>query len=130
MSSSTTSKWQEKLIYIAENSSFKERESIECEREVESMKMAEYMEDHIGEEYKGIISSVTNFGLFIQLPNLIEGLSHVNDMKDYFVYDEATQTLTGEKTKIRYTLGDEVLVKVIAASREARTIDFEIIKKL
>ena len=53
-----------------------------------------------------------------------------NDMKDYFVYDEATQTLTGEKTKIRYTLGDEVLVKVIAASREARTIDFEIIKKL
>lgn len=130
MSSSTTSKWQEKLIYIAENSSFKERESIECEREVESMKMAEYMEDHIGEEYKGIISSVTNFGLFIQLDNLIEGLSHVNDMKDYFVYDEATQTLTGEKTKIRYTLGDEVLVKVIAASREARTIDFEIIKKL
>ncbi|MGN1000816.1 MAG: ribonuclease R [Bacilli bacterium] len=130
ISAQTISKWQEKLVYIAENSSFKERESVECEREVEDMKMAEYMEDHIGEEYKGMVSSVTNFGLFIQLDNLIEGLVHVNDMDDYFVYDEATQTLTGEKTKMRYTLGDEVLIKVKAASREAKTIDFEIIKKL
>ena len=130
ISTQTINKWQEKLVYIAENSSFKERESVECEREVEDMKMAEYMEDHIGEEYKGIISSVTNFGLFVQLDNLIEGLVHVNDMKDYFVYDEATQTLTGEKTKMRYTLGDEVLIKVKAASHEAKTIDFEIIKKL
>ena len=68
--------------------------------------------------------------MFVQLDNLIEGLVHVNDMKDYFVYDEATQTLTGEKTKMRYTLGDEVLIKVKAASHEAKTIDFEIIKKL
>lgn len=130
MSGQTLSKWQEKLVFIAENSSFKERESIECEREVEDMKMAEYMEDHIGEEYKGIVSSVTNFGLFIQLDNLIEGLAHVNEMNDYFVYDELTQSMTGERTKVRYTLGDEVIIKVTAASREARTIDFEIIKKI
>ena len=130
MSKETISKWSEKLVFIAENSSFKERESVDCEREVESMKMAEYMEDHIGEEFKGMVSSVLNFGLFIQLDNLIEGLVHVNDMDDYFNYDELTQSLTGERTKVRYTLGDEVLVKVKAASHEAKTIDFEIVKKL
>ena len=130
MSNQTLSKWQEKLVYIAENSSFKERESVECEREVEDMKMAEYMEDHIGEEYKGIVSGVTNFGMFIQLDNLVEGLVHVNDMKDYFMYDELTQSLIGEKTKIKYTLGDEILIKVKAASKEAKTIDFEVVKKL
>ena len=130
MSRETINKWNEKLVFIAENSSFKERESVDCEREVESMKMAEYMEDHIGEEFKGMISTVLNFGLFIQLDNLIEGLAHVNDMDDYFNYDELTQSLTGERTKIRYTLGDEVLVRVKAASHEAKTIDFEIIKKL
>ena len=130
MSHSTIEHWQEKLIYIADNSSAKERESVECEREVEDMKMAEYMEDHIGEEYEGIISSVNNFGMFIQLDNLIEGLVHVNDLGDYFIYDEATQTLTGDRTKVRYRLGDRVLVKVKAASKDKKTIDFEILKKL
>ena len=130
MSNQTINKWQEKLVYIAENSSFKERESVECEREVEDMKMAEYMEDHIGEEYKGIISGVTNFGMFIQLDNLVEGLIHVNDMKDYFSFDEVTQSLIGERTKEKFTLGDEVLIKVKAASKEAKTIDFELVKRL
>lgn len=130
MSNQTINKWQEKLVYIAENSSFKERESVECEREVEDMKMAEYMEDHIGEEYKGIISGVTNFGMFIQLDNLVEGLIHVNDMKDYFSFDEVTQSLIGGRTKEKFTLGDEVLIKVKAASKEAKTIDFELVKRL
>ena len=130
MSNQTINKWQEKLVYIAENSSFKERESVECEREVEDMKMAEYMEDHIGEEYKGIISGVTNFGMFIQLDNLVEGLIHVNDMKEYFSFDEVTQSLIGERTKEKFTLGDEVLIKVKAASKEAKTIDFELVKRL
>ena len=130
MSNQTINKWQEKLVYISENSSFKERESVECEREVEDMKMAEYMEDHIGEEYKGIISGVTNFGMFIQLDNLVEGLIHVNDMKDYFSFDEVTQSLIGERTKEKFTLGDEVLIKVKAASKEAKTIDFELVKRL
>ena len=130
MSNQTINKWQEKLVYIAENSSFKERESVECEREVEDMKMAEYMEDHIGEEFEGIISGVTNFGMFIQLDNLVEGLIHVNDMKDYFSFDEVTQSLIGERTKEKFTLGDEVLIKVKAASKEAKTIDFELVKRL
>ena len=130
MSNQTINKWQEKLVYIAENSSFKERESVECEREVEDMKMAEYMEDHIGEEYKGIVSGVTNFGMFIQLDNLVEGLIHVNDMKDYFSFDEVTQSLIGERTKEKFTLGDELLIKVKAASKEAKTIDFELVKRL
>jgi len=130
ISGSTISKWQEKLIYIADHSSIQERESVECEREVEDMKMAEYMEDHIGEEYEGIISSVNNFGMFIQLDNLIEGLAHVNDLNDYFIFDEATQTLTGDRTKVRYRLGDRVLIKVKAASKDDKTIDFEILKQL
>ena len=129
MSPNTLNKWNEKLIFIADNSSFKERESVNCERDVESMKMAEYMEDHIGEEYNGMISSVTNFGVFIQLDNLIEGLCHVNDMDDYYIYDEMTQSLVGERTKNRYTLGDEVMIKVKAAAHDAKTIDFEILKK-
>jgi len=124
------SHWEEKLIYVTENSSIKERNSISCEREVDDMKMAEYMEKHVGEEFKGMIASIVNFGMFIQLDNLIEGLVHVNELNDYFKYDENTQTLTGEKTGMRYTLGDEVLVKCVRASKEEQQIDFEIIKKL
>ena len=130
MSSQTLHHWEEKLIFVADHSSAMERASIDCEREVEDMKMAEYMEDHIGEEYKGIISGVTNFGMFIQLDNLVEGLIHVNDMKNYFSFDEVTQSLIGERTKEKFTLGDEVLIKVKAASKEAKTIDFELVKRL
>ncbi len=130
MSPETISRWEEKLVFIADNSSLKERESVDCERDVESMKMAEYMEDHIGETFEGMISGVTNFGLFVQLDNLIEGLVHVNDMHDYFHYDEVSQTLTGERTKLRYRLGDRLIVKVVRASKEEKAIDFEIVKKL
>ena len=73
----TINKWEGKLPYIAEQSSAKERASIECEREVDDMKMAEYMEKHIGEEYHGIITGVMSFGFFVQLPNMIEGLVRV-----------------------------------------------------
>ena len=68
--------------------------------------------------------------MFIQLDNLVEGLIHVNDMKDYFSFDEVTQSLIGERTKEKFTLGDEVLIKVKAASKEAKTIDFELVKRL
>lgn len=130
MSKNTIDHWQEKLIYVADHSSIKEREAVECEREVEDMKMAEYMEAHIGEEYEGMISSVNNFGMFIQLDNLIEGLVHISELGDYFIFDEATQTLTGERTKTRYRLGDRVLIRVKSASKDNKTIDFEVIKKL
>ena len=130
MGPDTIRKWEEKLVFIADNSSSKERESIDCERDVESMKMAEYMEDHIGEEFIGMVSGVANFGMFIQLDNLVEGLVHISEMKDFFHYDEVAQTLTGERTKQKYRLGDKVLVKVARASKEEKAIDFDLIKKL
>ena len=127
---STIHKWEEKLVYIAEHSSEKERASVDCEREVEDMKMAEYMEKHIGEEYEGMISSVTSFGMFVELPNLIEGLVPIKDMPDFFHYDEDRMTLTGERSHIRYAIGDKVVVKVIRASKEDKTIDFEVVRKV
>jgi len=130
MSPETIKKWEEKLIFISDNSSQKERESIDCERDVESMKMAEYMEDHIGECFEGMVSGVANFGMFVQLDNLVEGLVHVSEMKDFFHYDEVAQTLTGERTKIKYRLGDRVLVKVIRACKEEKAIDFVVVKKI
>ncbi len=121
--------WHTKLVPLCEHSSIKEQDSVDCEREVTSMKMAEYMTEHIGEEFEGIIASVMNFGLFIQLDNLIEGLVHVNDMKgDYYTYDEISLSLIGERTKKRYRIGDTIKVKVIAASKEEQNITFEIVK--
>jgi len=130
LSNETISHWQDKLVYISETSSARERASVDCEREVEDMKMAEYMEDHIGEKYEGMISGVTNFGMFIELDNLVEGLARLQDMDDFYVLDEASMTLTGERSKKKYRLGDRVLIKVKAANKEEHTIDFEIIKKL
>ncbi len=130
MDSGTTGYWEKKLLLIADHSSIKERAAIDCEREVEDMKMAEYMEEHIGEEFEGMISSVTSFGMFIELDNLIEGLVPIKDMKDFFHFDELTLSLVGERTKAKYTIGERVLVKVVKASKEDKTIDFEIIKKL
>jgi len=126
----TIHKWEEKLVYISEHSSDRERASVDCEREVEDMKMAEYMEGHIGEEFEGIISSVTNFGMFIQLDNLVEGLVPLRDMKDFFHYDEEHMTLTGEKSHIKYTIGERLVIKVVRASKEEKTIDFEIVRKV
>lgn len=126
----TIRKWEEKLIYISEHSSSRERASVDCEREVEDMKMAEYMEGHIGEEFQGMISSVTSFGMFVELDNLIEGLVPLRDMKDFFHYDEEHMTLTGERSHVKYTIGDKLLVKVVRASKEDKTIDFEVVRKL
>ena len=119
--------WEGRLPLIAEHSSFQERESVDCEREVESMKMAEYMEDHIGDIYTGMISSITSFGMFIQLDNMIEGLVRLEDLKDFYHFDEVSNTLTGERTKKKYHLGDTVKIKVERASREEKQIDFSII---
>ena len=127
---STVKKWEEKLIYIADHSSERERASVDCEREVDDMKMAEYMEKHIGEQYEGMISSVTSFGMFVELDNLIEGLVPIRDMNDFFHFDEEKMTLTGEKSGIIYRIGERVVVKVVRASKEDKTIDFEVVKKV
>ena len=93
------------------------------------MKKAEYMQDHIGEEYEGIISSVMPFGMFVELPNLIEGLVHIDDLEgDRYMFNEETFSITGSKDKRGYRLGDRVKVIVKAANKEAKTIDFTIKK--
>ena len=130
MDMGTLKRWEEKLVYISEHSSSRERAAVDCEREVEDMKMAEYMEQHIGEHYVGMISSVTSFGMFVELDNLIEGLVPLRDMNDFFHFDEEHMTLTGEKTHIKYRIGDKVEIKVVKASKEEKTIDFEVIKKI
>lgn len=127
---STIRKWEEKLVYIAEHSSSRERASVDCEREVEDMKMAQYMENHIGEEFEGMISSVTSFGMFVELDNLIEGLVPLRDMKDFFHFDEEHMTLTGERSNIKYRIGERVIVKVVRASKDDKTIDFEVVRKV
>lgn len=126
-SKKTLDYFREYLPVLTEHASLKERDAIECEREVEDMKMAEYMMDHVGEEFTGMISGVTSFGLFVQLPNMIEGLVHISDISgDYYNYDERTMSLIGQKSKKRYRIGDEITVVVKSASKEESFIDFEI----
>ena len=121
--------WEENLPALCDHASEKERDSIDCERDVESMKMAEYMEGRIGEEYDGTISSVMNFGLFVQLDNMIEGLVHISEIKgDYYTFDETTHTLRGEKKGKMYKLGQKVRVVVTNASKENSTIDFNLVE--
>ena len=116
---------EERLPLIAEHSSKKERDSVECEREVDDMKKAEYMEKHIGEIYDGMISSILSFGMFIELPNLVEGLIRLDDLtEDHYVFDESTISLIGKKNKRGYHLGDNVSIIVKSANKEARTVDF------
>ena len=120
--------WGLKLPSLAEHSSSKERASIECEREVTDMKMAEYMMNHIGEEYKGFITSVMSFGFFVQLPNMIEGLVRVDELSDdFYTYDESTFSLIGTRTKKIYRLGDTVEISVKAANKETHNIDFSVV---
>ena len=117
--------WDTKLTPLAYHTSERERASVDCEREVDDMKMAEYMEKHIGETFKGVISGVVSFGMFVELPNKIEGLVRIDDLTDdYYVYDEAMMSLIGDKNKRGYRLGDEVTVEVKAASKINHTIDF------
>ena len=129
MSSETINYWNTNLVNIAEHASDREQKAVEAEREVNDMKMAEFMESKIGEEFDGFISGVTNFGFFVQLDNLVEGLVHVNTLKgDYFNYFENLLSLIGENTKKTYRMGDKVRVKCVAASKEARTIDFVLVQ--
>ncbi len=118
-------KWEMELPAICIQTSQKELDSVNCERDVEKMKKAEYMEDHIGEIYNGVISGVTPFGIFVELPNTVEGLIKLEDISsDYFVYDESGYMVYGKRTNKRYMLGDEITVKVVGASKEASTVDF------
>ena len=126
-SMSTINYLESYLVAAAEHTSEREVASINAERDVNDMKMAEYMESHIGEIYKGKISSVTNFGFFVELENLIEGLVHVNTLRgDYYNYVPELLSLIGKSSKKTYRVGDEVTIKVVYASKENALIDFEL----
>lgn len=127
-SMSTISYLENSLVEIAEHSSERELAATQAERDVNDMKMAEYMESHIGEEYDGIISSVTNFGLFVELPNLVEGLIHISNIPgDYYEYVPVLLSLIGKSTKKTYRIGDKIKVRVAASSKETAQIDFDIV---
>ena len=110
----------------AKQSSERENIATKVERESEDIKKAEYMEGRIGEEYEGIISSVTSFGIFVELENTVEGLIRFDDLGDeYFIYDEERKMLIGEHTKTTYKIGDKINIRVKDASKLMRTVDFE-----
>jgi ribonuclease R len=114
----------------SKQSSEMERVAQDAEREVDDLKKAEYMSERIGQEYEGIISSVTSFGFFVELPNTIEGLVHISALDDdYYVYDEKRLSLIGERTKNVYRLGDEIKIKVVKVDIDLREIFFAIIKE-
>lgn len=126
-------KWvEEKRVQAeerAKQSSEREKIATKVEREAEDLKKAEYMEKRIGEEYEGIVSSVTSFGIFVELENTVEGLIRFDDLGDeYFIYDEDRKRLIGERTKQTYKIGDKVLIRVKKASKLLRQIDFELVK--
>lgn len=118
---------KEELPIECEHCSIREQEAQNCERDVDKMKKAEYMMDHIGEVYDGIISGVQEFGFFVELENTIEGLVKAESIKgDYYVFDNDLMALIGKKSKKKYSFGDKVKVKVTRADKDRSEIDFEI----
>ncbi|MEZ7569690.1 ribonuclease R [Streptococcus anginosus] len=110
---------------IASQSSSRERRAIEAEREVKAMKKAEFMEEFVGEEFDGIVSSVVKFGLFVELPNTVEGLIHVTKLPEFFHYNERNLTLQGEKSGVVFRVGQQIHIKLVRADKATGEIDFE-----
>jgi ribonuclease R len=119
--------YNEILPEVAKHSSEMERRADEAERETDKLKKVEYMEGHIGEIFEGVISSITSWGVYVELPNTIEGMIHVSMLPgDYFYYDEESYEMVGQATNIRYKLGQTLKVRVNATDKISRTIDFVI----
>ena len=118
--------YKEKAEQRAASSSEREKVATKVERDSEDLKKAEFMQDKIGEEYEGIVSSVTQFGIFVELENTVEGLIRFENLgNEYFIYDEERKRLIGERTNKTYKIGDKVKIKVISANKILRQIDFE-----
>ena len=116
------------LTEVADESSRLERRADEAERDTEKMKKVQYMSRHIGEEYEGVISGITAYGMYVELPNTVEGMVHVSNMRDdYYHYDEAHYEMTGEKTGRVYRLGQKVRICVEETDKINRTIDFSLV---
>jgi ribonuclease R len=110
---------------VADHTSQMERRADESEREVDKLKKVEYMADHIGEIFEGVISGITTWGMYVELPNTVEGMIRVSEMKDdYYIYDEERYQMVGEHTKKTFNLGQKVTVEVVGADKLQRTIDF------
>lgn len=125
---STINHWGAIIDDIAEHTSKRERRAVDAERDTDSLKKAQYMVDKIGEEFEGIISSITNFGMFIELPNTIEGLVHVTNMTDdYYRFDDRQLIMIGERGGKQFRIGDEVTIRVTAVKVEESSVDFEIV---
>ncbi|KKY01499.1 ribonuclease R [Paraclostridium benzoelyticum] len=117
--------------YASTQSSEREREAELAERDVKDIYKARYMEDRVGEEFIGIVSSVTSFGMFIELDNTVEGLVRLADMSDdYYIFDENTFTILGERTKKMYRIGDVVKIKVEKVNVDFKEIDFKLLEKI
>ncbi|CAH0344768.1 ribonuclease R [Bacillus sp. CECT 9360] len=128
LDNTTREKWNARMREIADHTSKRERRAVDAERETNDLKKAEYMLDKIGEEYDGMISSVTNFGMFVELPNTIEGLVHVSAMSDdYYRFDERQLAMIGERTAKVFRIGDEISIRVSNVNKDERAVDFEII---
>ena len=111
----------------AKQSSEREKIATKVEREAQDLKKAEYMEKRIGEQYEGMVSSVTSFGIFVELPNTVEGLIRFDDLGDeYFIYDEDRKRLIGERTNKTYKIGDKIAIEVKSANKLLRQIDFKL----
>lgn len=120
--------WQKKLPEIAEHSSLTERRAVDAERETDELKKTEYMAGKVGEEFEGVITSVTNFGLFVQLPNSVEGLIHISRMTDdYYEFSERGLLMIGSHTGNIYRIGQSIKVKLVSVDKEQYQIDFEIV---
>lgn len=131
MDRKTRADWKNRLPEIARHTSEMERRAVDAERETDDLKKAEFMHDKIGEEFIGMISSVTNFGLFVELENTVEGLVHVSYLvDDYYHYNDRAHALIGEHTAKMYRVGDEVKIKVVKVNVEERIVDFELIESL
>lgn len=122
--------WETNLAEMANHCSIKEQDAQKCERDVDDMKKAEYMEGRIGEEFEGIISGVQEFGIFVELPNTVEGLVKIENMpKGGYAFIEDQLSLIHRNSKEKYSFGDSVIVKLIAANKETSLIDFELVSK-
>ncbi len=120
-------KWETALPEIGNHTSNQEKEAVNCERDVDAMKKAEYMEDKVGQKFDAVVSSVTSFGLFVELPNTVEGLVHTTELNDdYYEFNEDMMILVGKRRKKVYQLGDLVEVELIRASKADSNVDFRI----
>ena len=115
------------LNEACEHISMTERRSDECEYEVEDMKIAEYMEKHIGEEYEAIIDTITKNGFFIETNNYVEGFVNFEDIRGYYNSNDDNTCVYDRKGQIIYTLGQKIKVKCIRASKETRHVDFTVV---